>query len=499
MGTPLLNQRYKISTSFANRGASTISSWASTQRSHTEGLTATAELNSTAGSLVAASATPARSSFGGAGTRMSEVSMLSVMSSSIPTFSESSVGHFQDWRKSNAQQTRVEVQRMRERLRRLDEWQSKSMDDVLTPEDVANAKKNLTALKRNTSGFLRAQARKTAKAKAKEEETSATASKNLLHAAAEGKLEDCRRLITDQRRQLEYLRIVAYGGERPVATPEGLPAGFATASATPGGLAAAQRASHQSDEYACAKLVNSVDESGRSALHHAACHGHPDVAQLLLSEGAEINLADPSGFSALHFACRWGRVDFVDFIVWAPGLDINAKDQWGQTALHVVSTCGHHNMVHVLVARGADMHARNVDGESPLQVAKDEEVAMALNWALGGPDGRGAAHKEAGHNEAGEYVSRDDASAAERQEVAKGEGPVRADEVALDGEFGALALMEAVRDEFDLHELGDAQVADIMSQYERTAESEARGEPSNYSRFVHDFGHKYNLLRAHGV
>ena len=74
------------------------------------------------------------------------------------------------------------------------------MDDVLTPEDVANAKKNLTALKRNTSGFLRAQARKTAKAKAKEEETSATASKNLLHAAAEGKLEDCRRLITDQRR-----------------------------------------------------------------------------------------------------------------------------------------------------------------------------------------------------------------------------------------------------------------------------------------------------------
>ena len=29
-----------------------------------------------------------------------------------------------------------------------------------------------------------------------------------------------------------------------------------------------------------------------------------------------------------------------------------------------------------------------------------------------------------------------------------------------------------------------AQVADIMSQYERTAESEARGEPSNYSRCV---------------
>ena len=50
------------------------------------------------------------------------------------------------------------------------------------------------------------------------------------------------------------------------------------------------------------------------------------------TQGAEINLADPSGFSALHFACRWGRVDFVDFIVWAPGLDINAKDQWGQTA-----------------------------------------------------------------------------------------------------------------------------------------------------------------------
>jgi hypothetical protein len=59
------------------------------------------------------------------------------------------------------------------------------------------------------------------------------------------------------------------------------------------------------------ELVGSRDETGATALHHAAFHGHRSIVNLLISRGAEINARDlehdatPSGW-AIHYLRELG-------------------------------------------------------------------------------------------------------------------------------------------------------------------------------------------------
>lgn len=59
-----------------------------------------------------------------------------------------------------------------------------------------------------------------------------------------------------------------------------------------------------------AVLVNTPDESGRTALHYAllnpqnAPYGNLKMVRLLLDKGANVNVADAQGQTALHYAMR---------------------------------------------------------------------------------------------------------------------------------------------------------------------------------------------------
>ena len=70
----------------------------------------------------------------------------------------------------------------------------------------------------------------------------------------------------------------------------------------------------------------------RTPLHGAALRGSRAVAELLLSKGADINAKDVSGATPLHFAAREGRKDVVELLI-AKGADINAMDNDGRTPL----------------------------------------------------------------------------------------------------------------------------------------------------------------------
>jgi hypothetical protein len=68
-----------------------------------------------------------------------------------------------------------------------------------------------------------------------------------------------------------------------------------------------------------------------SALHIAAICGRQNVADLLLSHGANINLRDGHGFTPLHYAAGNGRAELLTFLL-ARGADVSAKDPEGYTA-----------------------------------------------------------------------------------------------------------------------------------------------------------------------
>ena len=78
----------------------------------------------------------------------------------------------------------------------------------------------------------------------------------------------------------------------------------------------------------------------------------------------------------LHNAARNGHKEIVELLI-AKGADVDAKDEDGWTPLHWAVVNGHEETVELLLANGSDVNAKDNDGETPLDWA-DGEIANLL-------------------------------------------------------------------------------------------------------------------------
>ncbi|EGZ74506.1 ankyrin, partial [Neurospora tetrasperma FGSC 2509] len=117
--------------------------------------------------------------------------------------------------------------------------------------------------------------------------------------------------------------------------------------------------------------VNLVDSSKRSALHHAAEIGSEDLVRLLLEERADPSLESNSGQIALDYASLYGHdgnTSVVELLL-DNGVDINAVDQYKNTALHFAAFGDRVNMAKLLVMRNARLDCPDNGGFTPLMDA----------------------------------------------------------------------------------------------------------------------------------
>ena len=87
---------------------------------------------------------------------------------------------------------------------------------------------------------------------------------------------------------------------------------------------------------------------------------------------------------ALLRAAREGHADAVEELLKSPGIDVNAKDEAGNTALIEAARFGHDHVTRVLLGAGASTNVRDKDGKTPLMLAVaggHEEVVLALKQA----------------------------------------------------------------------------------------------------------------------
>jgi len=155
--------------------------------------------------------------------------------------------------------------------------------------------------------------------------------------------------------------------------------------------------------------VNAKNKYEVTALHMAAVNGHKEIAELLIAEGVAVNAKGLDVDTPLDWAIFSGYTETADLIrkhggkmgeelplatlleavirddlqgvkdFLANGADVNAP-QVGDftTPLHDAALNGHKEVAELLIEKGADVNAKNNDGETPLHLTTNKEIAELL-------------------------------------------------------------------------------------------------------------------------
>lgn len=115
--------------------------------------------------------------------------------------------------------------------------------------------------------------------------------------------------------------------------------------------------------------VNGQDEKGQTVLHHAAIEGHAGFIAQLLERDADPQICDYKGMIPLFYAIIGEHYDCVKELTSGENY-ANIMGPNYTTALHLAALRGYAAAVKILIERGADVNARDGNGQTPLFYAK---------------------------------------------------------------------------------------------------------------------------------
>ena len=127
------------------------------------------------------------------------------------------------------------------------------------------------------------------------------------------------------------------------------------------------------------ELVTGRDHAASTPLHYAAAFGTIDAVTALLEAGADVNAANRRRSTPLH----WAIDDEAKVrLLLARGAAVNAKQVEGRTPLFLATSLGSGlPTLRLLIGRGADPNIATLNGQTPLMVAAnrgDIEAVRAL-------------------------------------------------------------------------------------------------------------------------
>ena len=130
--------------------------------------------------------------------------------------------------------------------------------------------------------------------------------------------------------------------------------------------------------------VNLQDLTGETPLHYAATRDSLGVAQLLVSRGADVNLRNNEGVAPLHCAAMINSVGFSEFLIDAEA-DVSIEDNSSKTPLHYAAMRDSLDVAQLLIAHDADINAIDSRGRNSLFYAERHyarRVYQFLKWFM---------------------------------------------------------------------------------------------------------------------
>jgi len=161
------------------------------------------------------------------------------------------------------------------------------------------------------------------------------------------------------------------------------------------------------------ECVNATSWGGWTPLHRASQFGYPDIVDLLILKGSNLEANTTEGYtplyaaiigqqvnvvkqlidkganvfavrsdgeSLLHIASALGQEDIVDVLI-SSGLEIDVAKRYGVTPLHLASVFGHVATVELLLKYGAEINRKNDNGSTALNLANaagEKEIVSLL-------------------------------------------------------------------------------------------------------------------------
>ena len=133
--------------------------------------------------------------------------------------------------------------------------------------------------------------------------------------------------------------------------------------------------------------VNATDGNYLTALHYAAMHARPNMIELLIQYGANVDAYDmKGGFSPLHWVVINShpgmsdeqRVDESLLALVKGGCNVNSKDFNQATPLHFAARTDNKPAVDALMRLGANPNEVDVLGRTCAAVAKSSETKILI-------------------------------------------------------------------------------------------------------------------------
>jgi uncharacterized protein len=119
-----------------------------------------------------------------------------------------------------------------------------------------------------------------------------------------------------------------------------------------------------------------------SPVADAAMNGDAETVRAMLKQGVDANAAQGDGMTALHWAARKDRVDLVQMLLYA-GANMKATTRLGgYMPLHLAAKNGNGAAIEVLIKGGADPDATTATGATPLMLAAASGSAGAVRILL---------------------------------------------------------------------------------------------------------------------